>query len=186
MASFEKFADRLLIGFEGGSKFVNNPNDKGGATKYGVILSTWKEYGYDKNHDGNIDVGDLKLITLDDAKKIAKKVFWDFFKADEIKNQSVAELMADWGFNSGRSLVSRRIQRILKLPVDGVIGDLSLKAINKANQEKLFNAIKADRKSFIEFLVKSDPSQQVFYKGWMNRINQFFFLEAAKDMLDLS
>jgi lysozyme family protein len=67
--------------------------------------------------------------------------------------------------------------------VDGVIGELSLKAINKTNQEKLFDAIKADRKSFIEFLVKTDPSQQKFYKGWMNRVNQFFFLEAAKDIL---
>jgi lysozyme family protein len=182
MAVFEKFADRLLVGLEG-AQFTIVKGDKGGATKYGVILSTWKEYGYDKNHDGDVDVEDLKLITLDDAKRIAKKVFWDFFKADEIKNQSVAELLADWGYNTGRSLVARRIQRILNLPVDGVIGELSLKAINKTNQEKLFDAIKADRKSFIEFLVKTDPSQQKFYKGWMNRVNQFFFLEAAKDIL---
>ena len=179
MADFEKFADRLLVGLEGGARFVNNPDDKGGPTKYGVILSTWEQYGYDKDHDGDVDVEDLKLITLADAKRIAKQIFWDYFKADEIKNQSVAELVADWGYNTGRTTVARRVQRVLKLPVDGVIGEASLKAINSANQESLFNAIKKDRKAFIEALVRLDPSQQVFYKGWMNRINQFFFLKAA-------
>lgn len=181
MANFEKFADRLLINFEGGAKFVNNPNDKGGPTKYGVILSTWKQYGYDKNHDGDVNVEDLKLIDLNDAKRIAKKIFWDYFKADQINNQSLAELIADWGYNSGRTTVARRVQRILKVPVDGVFGDLTIKAINKSNQNKLFEAVKQDRKDFIDFLVKIDPTQKVFYKGWMNRINQFFFIEEMKN-----
>lgn len=182
MAVFEKFADKLLIGFEGGSKFTNNPNDKGGATKYGVTEATWEEYGSDKNNDGTINVNDLKLITLDDAKLIAKKIFWDYFNADKIKNQSLAELIVDWGYNSGRTTVARRVQRILRLPVDGVFGDMTIKAVNKANQQKLFDAVKGDRKAFIDFLVKIDPTQKVFYQGWMNRINKFFFLEAANDM----
>lgn len=177
MASFEKFAGKLL-NFEGG--FVNHPSDRGGATKYGVILSTWKEYGYDKDHDGDVDVQDLKLINTDDAKQIAKKIFWDYFKADEIKNQSIAELISDWGYNSGRTTVAMRVQRLLKLPVDGLFGPLSIAAINKANQKELFESIKKDRKAFIAFLVKADPSQEVFYNGWMNRINKFFFLEVAK------
>jgi lysozyme family protein len=182
VANFEKFAERLLIHFEGGSKFTNNPSDKGGPTKYGVILSTWKQYGYDKDKDGDVDVDDLKIITLADAKYIAKKIFWDYFKADKISNQSIAEFVADWGYNSGRTTVARRVQRILQLPVDGIFGENTIKQINKANQSKLFEAIKADRKSFIEALVRLDPTQQVFYKGWMNRINQFFFTQALNDM----
>jgi lysozyme family protein len=183
VASFEKFAEKLLGALEGGSKFVNHPKDKGGPTKYGVILTTWQQYGYDKDKDGDVDVEDLKLISMSDAKLIAKKIFWDYFKADEIRNQSIAELIADWGYNTGRTTVARRIQRILKVPLDGVIGQASLKAINSSDEQKLFNAIKADRKSFIEALVRLDPEQKVFYKGWMNRINQFFFTEAAKDIL---
>lgn len=179
MAEFEKLAGKLLH-LEGG--FVDHPKDRGGATKYGVILSTWKEYGYDKDRDGDIDVEDLKAITHEDAKMIAKKIFWDYFKADQIHNQSIAELIVDWGYNSGRVTVARRIQRILQVSVDGVIGKISLAAINKANQAKLFQAIKQDRKDFIEHLVRMDPEQKVFYKGWMNRINSFFFLEATGDL----
>lgn len=178
MAVFEKLAGKLLH-LEGG--FVDHPKDRGGPTKYGVILSTWKEYGYDKDRDGDIDVEDLKVITHEDAKMIAKKIFWDYFRADETKNQSVAELIVDWGYNSGRVTVARRIQRLLGVKVDGVFGPITMGAINGANQSKLFEAIKADRKKFIEFLVKADPEQKVFYKGWMNRINSFFFQEGIKD-----
>lgn len=180
MAEFEKLAGKLLH-LEGG--FVDHPKDRGGATKYGVILNTWKEYGYDKDQDGDIDVEDLRIITHKDAKMIAKKIFWDYFKADRIRNQSIAELIVDWGYNSGRVTAARRVQRILKVNADGIFGPLTIEAINRANQTKLFEAIKNDRKEFIEYLVKSDPGQIVFYRGWMNRVNSFFFQEAARDLL---
>jgi lysozyme family protein len=48
MAKFENFAGKLLR-LEGG--YVNHPLDKGGPTKYGVILSVWKEHGHDKDGD---------------------------------------------------------------------------------------------------------------------------------------
>ena len=37
----------------------NDPLDHGGATRRGITLSTWKQFGYDKNHDGAIDQTDL-------------------------------------------------------------------------------------------------------------------------------
>lgn len=179
MAQFNQYSGRL-INLEKG--FVDNPNDSGGATKYGITLATWQEYGYDKNGDGKIDVEDLKLITPDDARKIAKNNYWDYFKADDIRNQSVAEFIVDWGYNSGKVSVARRIQRLLKLPVDGVFGKDTLKTINSNNQKNLFEALKDDRKKLIEAIVRAKPSQMEFYNGWMNRINGFFFLEADEPL----
>ena len=49
MAKFENFAGKLLR-LEGG--YVNHPLDRGGPTKYGVILSVWQEHGHDKDGDG--------------------------------------------------------------------------------------------------------------------------------------
>ncbi len=43
----------FILSFEGG--FVNNPNDKGGATNKGVTIATWKKVGYDKDGDGEVD-----------------------------------------------------------------------------------------------------------------------------------
>jgi len=172
MASFEGFASKVLH-LEGG--FVNHPADKGGPTKYGVILSTWKQYGYDKDNDGDIDADDVKELSEDDARYVAKKVFWDFFKADAIVSQSIAEFIVDWGYNSGRVLVAKKVQKLLNLVVDGAIGTLTVNAINNAIPKTLFESLKQARKNFIEAIVKEKPSQKVFYKGWMNRINSFNF-----------
>ena len=46
----------FILSWEGG--FANVPGDRGGATKYGVTISTWKAQGYDKDGDGDIDVED--------------------------------------------------------------------------------------------------------------------------------
>lgn len=174
MAKFEAFAGKVLQ-LEGG--YVNHPLDKGGPTKYGVILSVWREHGHDKDGDGDIDAEDIKQLTEEDAKFIAKKVFWDYFRADFILNQSVAEFIVDWGYNSGRTTVAKIVQRLLKLVQDGVVGIQTLTAINVAAQEQFFNILKAERRAFLDNIIARRPDQKVFYKGWMNRVNSFQFKE---------
>ena len=69
----------------------------------GVTLNTWKKVGYDKDNDGDIDVKDLKLITKDDViNKVLKPYYWDKWKANEINNQSIANILVDWLWTSGK------------------------------------------------------------------------------------
>lgn len=172
MAKFEDFAGKLMR-WEGG--YVNHPLDKGGPTKYGVILSVWQEHGHDKDGDSDIDADDIKRLTEEDAHRIAKKIFWDYFQADLIKNSSVAEFIVDWGYNSGRKTVAKIVQRLVKTDCDGVVGPKTLTAINSADQEMLFYALKIERKLFLNNIIKRKPDQVVFYNGWMNRVNSFDF-----------
>jgi lysozyme family protein len=83
----------FILSWEGG--FADVPGDRGGATKYGVTIATWKAQGYDKDGDGDIDVQDLKLITKEDAMRICRLNFWNKWKADEIKDQSIANILVD-------------------------------------------------------------------------------------------
>lgn len=173
MADFKKYFP-TLVKWEG-STFEVVPGDAGGPTKYGVILAEWKAKGWDKDGDKDVDVNDLKLITADDAAGIAKSHYWDKLKADNINNQSVAEMLVDFAYNCGVGTAAKKIQEVLGVTKDGVIGPGSLKAINDANQEQLFSDLKAKREAYYRAIVANKPSQSKFLKGWLNRNNSFHF-----------
>ena len=171
MAKVELLAP-IIFKWEGG--FVNDPVDRGGATNKGVTIATWRAVGYDKDGDGDIDIEDLRKLTVEDATIVLKKTYWDRWKADEIHNQSIANILVDWVWGSG--IWGIKIpQRILGVVDDGVVGPKTIAAINSADQSELFKKIWLSRKDFLNGIVKNNPSQQRFIKGWINRLNDFKF-----------
>lgn len=174
MADVNLLAPKIFK-WEGG--FVNDPVDHGGATNLGVTLSTWRQVGYDKDGDGDIDVDDIRLLTRKDATVVLKKFYWDRWKADLINNQTVADILVDWVWASGKWGIINP-QRILNLKPDGIVGNLTITAVNSANQQKFHQMIVDARKKFVEDLITRDPSQARFRNGWINRINDYTFTGA--------
>ena len=170
MADVKKLAP-FIQRWEGG--FVDDPDDLGGATNMGVTIATYKVYRKRKGLS-EPTVDDLKHLSNNEWIDILKSLYWDKWKADQIKSQSVANILVDWVWASGRSGITR-VQQLLQIKVDGIVGPQTVASINLANQRQLFETIKADRIRFIEEICKRDPSQVVFRKGWLNRINDFKF-----------
>lgn len=159
----------FILSWEGG--YVNDPIDKGGATNMGVTIATWRNVGYDKDGDRDIDVDDLKLLSKDDVlSRVLKPHYWDKWKADQIKSQSVANILVDWVWGSGANGI-KIPQKLLGLTVDGIVGPKTLAAVNSSDSLALFNAIKAEREAFLYRIVERDPTQKRFIKGWLNRLN---------------
>ena len=172
MAKVELFAPKILA-YEGG--FVDDPTDRGGATNMGVTLATWKKVGYDKDGDGDIDADDVRLLSKADAIAVLKFSYWNRWKADQINNQSIAEILVDWLWGSGKWGIVIP-QRLLNVPEDGIVGPSTLYALNSSNQRGLHTAIFQARVTFIRDLVNNYPEQQKFFNGWMNRLNKFKFV----------
>lgn len=163
----------FILSFEG--KFVNHPADPGGATNRGVTLSTWRQVGYDKDGDGDIDVADLKLITEADAiNRVMRPHYWNRYQADKIKSQSVANILVDWLWASGKPAITK-VQQALGVTVDGVVGDKTIQAINSQEPRAFFAKLHDMRVKFIDAVIANRPTSAVFRAGWMRRLDYIRF-----------
>ena len=169
MAKYEKLIPTVLK-FEGG--FANHPSDPGGATNSGVTLSTFRSvYGKDKT------VQDLKNMTNEQWEYIFKTRFWDRWKADDIDNQAIANLLVDWLWASGVYGI-KYPQEVLGVKTDGIVGLKTLAAINYyPNKKELFDKLWNRRKKHFEDIVRNRPQSKVFLKGWLRRLSDFKWFE---------
>lgn len=154
---------------EGG--FVDHKNDRGGATNLGVTLETWKSQGYDKDGDGDIDKDDLLLLNRNDVVGLLQ-IRFDMCKANLINNQSIANILVDWVWNSGIWGI-KMTQLAIGVIADGKVGKNTIDAINNGNQAEIHSKIWNARKMWFKHIVEKDSTQKVFYNGWMNRLSNF-------------
>lgn len=168
MADVMKLAP-FILSYEGG--FVNDPDDAGGATNKGVTIATWRKVGYDKDGDGDIDVADLKLITDEEAvNAVLRPHYWNRWKADQINSQSLANILVDWLWGSGKHGIVIP-QRMLGVQADGIVGPKTLAALNSADPRSFFAELKAEREQFFLRIVAAKPTQKKFLKGWLRRLD---------------
>lgn len=176
MSTFELAIDRV-IKHEGG--FVNNPNDPGGATKYGISLRWLKSIGeltYDLNHDGDIDINDIRKMNIEEAKTIYRKEWWDKYNYALIKDQLIATKIFDLSVNMGAKQAHKLVQRALwsingyqTLLDDGVLGSVSLALINETIFSLLLPVIRSECAGFYRVLAESKKSFKEFLEGWLVR-----------------
>lgn len=177
----------FILKWEGG--FVNDPADAGGATNKGVTIGTWRQVGYDKDGDGDIDVKDLKLLSNNDVRdRVLKPHYWDRWKADNIQSQKIANILVDWVWGSGKHGIVIP-QRLLGVKDDGIVGEKTLSAVNFADPNQLFDVIYKARVDFLNEITQSSIAKyekkighkateselmkytnKRFLKGWLNRL----------------
>jgi lysozyme family protein len=158
MADFEIAVKQTLV-HEGG--FVDNPNDPGGATKYGI---TQKDMP-------NVNIAD---ITEDQATAYYSENYWKPLYS-QIENQAVASKIFDMGVLFGVGTAVKEIQRTLSphfpIGVDGNFGPETLNAINQSDSDSLLSAYKAVLVAMAFGIAQAKPQTREFLAGWGRRIN---------------
>ena len=154
---FSEIMEKVLK-HEGG--YVNDPDDPGGETKYGIAKRSHPEV-------------DIKNLTLDGALDIYKRLYWTPSKADKL----VPELRLcyfDGVVNMGQGRMVRVLQKACnnkngrgkKIAVDGRIGRMTLKASENLEHERL----KAFRLLYYADLIRKNPVLEKYYFGWCRRV----------------
>lgn len=122
-----------IVAREGG--YVNDPDDPGGATKFGVTIHTLRRLGLDLTGDGRVDLADVKALTRAQAVDIFLTHYYERPRIGQVPDDLRASLF-DMYVNSGSNAV-RILQRLLvemgfAVAVDGVIGPQTIAACQNA------------------------------------------------------
>lgn len=153
----------FILSFEGG--YVNDPDDRGGATNKGVTLRTFRAvYG------SKMTIADLKAITTAQWQHIFTKYYYAPIGGDQITDPNVANILADWAWMSGTTNVIKKLQALLGTPADGIVGPKTLALINNREGASLFDILKQRRRKFYSDLVTANPKQKKFLNGWLRRL----------------
>ena len=148
----------LVLKHEGG--FVNNPQDPGGMTNLGVTKVTYE--GYVNRH---VDEAEMRSLTPDLVAPLYKKMYWDRIKGDDLP-VGVDYCLFDLAVNSGVGKAGKLLQMALDLPADGIIGPMTLRALEGRDPEEIVEQICQERLA----VLKSLKLWGVFGKGWGRRV----------------
>ncbi|AEI94413.1 MULTISPECIES: holin-associated N-acetylmuramidase [Roseobacter] len=173
-----------IVRREGG--FVNDPDDPGGATNFGVTIHTMRRLGLDLDHDGSVTEADVRALTVDQAIDIFEK---HYFQKPLIAMlpQPMHATVFDMYVNAGSNAV-KILQRLLRdmghdLVVDGALGPKSIGAAQAAfanAPDHLVDAYGIARRNYYFRIGDRRSASRKFAKtraggkgGWIKRAEEF-------------
>ncbi len=173
-----------IVAREGG--FVDDPDDPGGATKYGVTLSTLKRLGVDLTRDGQVDRADLKQLSADRAAQIFIEHYFERPRLGDLPlplQPSVFDMYVNAGANAVKILQHLLNDMGADLKVDGVVGARSVRAAAgaaEADSGLLADAYGIARRNYYYRLADARPASRKFVRrkdggkaGWILRAEEF-------------
>ena len=149
----------FVLAHEGG--YSNDIDDDGGETKFGISKRIYPDL-------------DINALTVEQAKAIYKRDFWEPQLYKDIKNVNLATKVFDLAVNMGSNWAHRLVQRSLRatgqdILEDGILGPMTLAAINKADLTDLLAALKSEAAGYYRTLAATKPKRAKFLKGWLKR-----------------
>jgi lysozyme family protein len=158
-----KLAAQWILEAEGG--LVDNPNDPGGVTKYGISKAAFPDL-------------DIVNLTPEQAIAIYASDYWEPAKCPALP-QALALVHFDAAVNCGVGQAARFLQQAVGVSVDGIVGPLTIAAAWKTHD--VVSHYLDTREAFYRKLAQANPAEGVFLDGWLNRLaNLKAFVAAIK------
>lgn len=163
MASFDTAISTVLSN-EGG--YVDNPNDPGGATAFGISANFFPGV-------------DPKTLTREQAEAILKENYWRY---DGLTDQPLATKLLDMSVNLGLGTSVKMAQNSYNfctaqcachcLEEDGIWGPATEASLNGSDPNRILWRLRGLQSQYYQNLVAKNPHLEVFLKGWLARAAQ--------------
>ena len=176
-----KFEEALkLVGLaEGG--YSNHPDDKGGETCMGIsrvahpdseiweMIDKWKERGNTSPQAlTKLAKNDPHFVKL--VNGIYRGLYWQSCRCDELPDLWRYPMFS-CAVNCGNKTAIRLLQKVVGIAADGIYGRKTTQAVRIYIRKDLFVDKFCDLWSkYYDQIVKNNPKQEVFLRGWKNRI----------------
>lgn len=183
MPSVRQIAEEI-VAREGG--YVNDPDDPGGATNFGVTIHTMRRLGLDLDGDGVVGVSDVRRLTRAQAVDIFVTHYFERPRIAEMPDAVQASLF-DMYVNAGGNAV-KILQRLLnemgfQVSVDGAIGPQTLAAAHEAARPDgmaFRDAYGVARRNYYFRIADGRPASRKYARsraggkgGWIKRAEEF-------------
>ena len=176
---------RDIVTREGG--YVNDPDDPGGPTKYGVTIHTMRRLGIDLDGDGDVDANDVRLLTVERATQIFLDHYYRKPNIDKLPDP-LRESVFDMQVNAGSNAV-KILQKLLNglgsgIAEDGAIGPKTLAAVDLVKRmlgpNGLSDAYGWERVEYYYAIARRRPASRKYARrrdgrpgGWIVRAMEF-------------
>lgn len=177
MSQLKEATINSIINIEGG--YVNDENDSGGETRYGITKVVARDNGY---------IGDMRELPRSVAFKIYADRYWEALRLSsiEVLSERIAEELADTGVNMGVSRAATFLQRSLNvlnakgkifqdLTVDGALGSKTVTALRDylryrphGGERVLLKMLNCLQGAFYVDLAERREKDETFIYGWFN------------------
>ena len=173
-----------IVAREGG--FVNDPDDPGGATNFGVTIHTMRRLRLDLTGDGNVDISDVRALTRDQAVDIFIRHYFERPRIAEMPVElqpSLFDMYVNAGSNAVTILQSLLCEMGFRVAVDGIIGPQSIAAAREAAKPDpvaLRDAYGIARRNYYFRLADNRVASRKYARtraggkgGWIKRAEEF-------------
>lgn len=164
----DRFVAGLAFVFSREGGLVNDPDDSGGLTNFGVTQATFDSW----NEKRGAPKTSVANIRPDQAKALYQSEYWDKANCDKLP-EPLDILHFDAAVNHGVLNAGRMLQEALGMAhndIDGQVGPKTLGTAQGADPIVTFARLTRQRLALYIVLAQTKPGQRKFLKGWLHRL----------------
>lgn len=136
-------------------------------TLWQIVRQKLQQYNNDVKLAGSI-LGDNPRV-LELVEHFYQREFWGKMKLDEVTSQHIANEMMIFGVNTHPITAIKVAQRIVSVKQDGIIGKVTLSALNCFDEGVFSEMFDVLEKEHYEKIVLARPEKMMYLNGWRNR-----------------